>query len=92
VTPGSILPARELLGDLLIDLQQPGPALKAYEASLAVAPNRFHALAGAAHAARAAGDNAQARTYSAKLLALAAQANPERPEILDARRSVPRDK
>jgi hypothetical protein len=90
VTPGSILPARELLGDLLLDLQQPAPALKAYEASLAVAPNRFHGLAGAARAARAAGDQAQARTYSAKLLALASQANSDRPEILEARRDATR--
>jgi hypothetical protein len=92
VTPGSILPARELLGDLLIDLKQPGPALKEYEASLAVAPNRFHGLAGAARAARDAGDKAQAQAYSAKLLALAPQADSDRPEILDARRSAPRDK
>ena len=92
VTPGPILPARELLGDLLLDLQRPGPALKAYETSLAVAPNRFHGLAGATRAARAAGDQAQAQTYSAKLLALAAGADPDRTEILDARRSAPRDK
>jgi cytochrome c-type biogenesis protein CcmH/NrfG len=77
------------LGDLLLDLQQPGPALKAYEASLAVAPNRFHGLAGAA---RAAGDQARAKSYSAKLLALATQADPDRTEILDARRSAPRAK
>jgi tetratricopeptide (TPR) repeat protein len=92
VTPGSILPARELLGDLLIDLKQPGQALKEYEASLAVAPNRFHGLAGAARAARDAGDKAQARAYSAKLLALAPQADSDRPEILEARRSAQRDK
>jgi hypothetical protein len=92
VTPGPILPARELLGDLLLDLQQPGPALKEYEASLAVAPNRFHGLAGAASAARAAGDDAKAQTYSAQLLALAANADPGRPEIRDAKRSAARDK
>jgi hypothetical protein len=57
-----------------------------------VAPNRFHGLAGAARAARAAGDQAQARTYSARLLALATHADPDRPEILEARRSAARDK
>ena len=72
VTPGAIVPARELLGDLLLDLRQPGPALQEYEASLAVAPNRLHGLAGAGRAARAAGDGEKARSYSAKLQALGA--------------------
>jgi tetratricopeptide (TPR) repeat protein len=92
VTPGSIVPARELLGDLLLDLQQPGPALQEYEASLAVAPNRFHGLAGAGRAARAAGDQDKARTYSAKLLALAGRGDADRADIDDAKRSAARDK
>jgi hypothetical protein len=92
VTPGSIVPACELLGDLLLDLQQPGPALQEFEASLAVAPNRFHGLAGAGRAARAAGDQDKARTYSAKLLALASHADADRAEIDDAKRSAAREK
>ena len=72
VTPGSILPAREMLGDLLLMLDQPANALEAYERSLADAPNRFNGLTGAARAAQLAGDRAKASAYyaqAAKLLA-----------------------
>ena len=70
VTPGAILPARELLGDLLIELGKPREALAAYEASLAEAPRRFNSLAGAARAAEQAGEQARARSLSEELLAL----------------------
>lgn len=92
VTPGSIVPARELLGDLLLDLRQPGPALEEYEASLAVAPNRLHGLAGAARAARASGNREKAKTYSAKLLTLTSRADPDRADIVEARKSAALDK
>jgi tetratricopeptide (TPR) repeat protein len=51
VTPGPIIPAREQLGDLLLDQNNPGLALKEFEAALANAPGRHGALQGAAHAA-----------------------------------------
>ena len=51
VMPAQILPARELLGDLLLEIHQPQQALAEYEASLRVAPNRFNAIYGAAQAA-----------------------------------------
>ncbi|MGR8940527.1 MAG: hypothetical protein ACU83P_02955 [Gammaproteobacteria bacterium] len=51
VTPGAIIPARELLGDLLLDLRRPKEALKAYHASLQRAPNRMNGLLGAKQAA-----------------------------------------
>ncbi|HXH06124.1 MAG TPA: hypothetical protein VNI83_05980 [Vicinamibacterales bacterium] len=70
VTPGAILPAAELLGDLLIELKRPREARAAYEASLAEAPNRFNAVAGAARAAEAAGDRAAAARYYRQLVAL----------------------
>jgi hypothetical protein len=92
VTPGSIIPARELLGDLLLDLQQAGAALGEYEASLAVAPNRLHGLAGAARAARASGDRDKAQTYSAKLLALASHADADRADVVEVRKSAAPDK
>ncbi len=92
VTPGSIIPARELLGDLLLDLRQPGPALKEYEASLAVAPNRLHGLAGAVRAARASGDKEKAKTYSEKLLALAAHADSGRDDLVEARKAAAADR
>jgi tetratricopeptide (TPR) repeat protein len=92
VTPGAIVPARELLGDLLLDLRQPGPALKEYEASLAVAPNRLHGIAGAGRAARAARDEDKARTYAAKLVALAGQADTDRSDLADTKKPAAREK
>lgn len=70
VTPGAILPARELLGDLLFEIGKPREALAAYEASLADAPKRFNSLAGAVRAAEQAGEQARARSLAEELLAL----------------------
>jgi len=70
VTPGAILPAREQLGDLLLELGKPREALAAYEASLTGAPKRFNGLAGAARAAELAGEQARARGFYEELLAL----------------------
>ncbi|HEY7213529.1 MAG TPA: hypothetical protein VIC28_02815, partial [Thermoanaerobaculia bacterium] len=80
VTPGAVLPAREQLGDLLLELGKPREALAAYEASLANAPKRFNGLAGAARAAELAGEPARARGFYQELLALCG-AGCERPEI-----------
>ena len=52
VTPGPIVPALELLGDMLIELNQPEQALLQFETSLKGSPNRFNGLYGAARAAR----------------------------------------
>src|SRR5262245_33725639 len=56
VTPGYVLPAREQLGDLLLEQGQPAEALRAYEAALVVAPGRLNGLRGAQRAAERAGD------------------------------------
>ena len=85
VTPGVILPARELLGDMLLELNQPAAAMAEYEATLHTAPNRFNALSGAARAARQSGDPARAKVYYAKLLSLCQHADGDRPELQDAR-------
>ena len=85
VTPGVILPARELLGDMLLELKQSAEALVAFEATLRTAPNRFNALSGAARAARLSGDIEKAKSYSAKLLAICDHADGDRPELQDAR-------
>jgi tetratricopeptide (TPR) repeat protein len=85
VTPGTLLPAREMLGDLLLELKQSAPALKEFETVLQTAPNRFNTLYGAAHAAELAGSRRKARAYYAKLLALCAQGNSERPELQQAK-------
>jgi tetratricopeptide (TPR) repeat protein len=85
ITPGPIVTARELLGDMLMEAGQPGPAGQAYEASLRVAPNRFKALYGVAKAAERAGDREKAKTYYGKLLATAASADTQRPELVEAK-------
>ena len=85
VTPGAILPAREQLGELLLELKQPSAALTEFETSLRTAPERFNGLYGAARAATLAADQKKARSYYAKLLALARQADTPRPEIAEAK-------
>jgi len=87
VTPGSIVPARELLADMLLEAGQPAQALVEYERSLKSAPNRLHGLAGAAAAAERSGEAAKAKLYREKLVALAT-AQSDRPELLAARRSL----
>lgn len=85
VTPGAILPAREQVGELLLELKQPQAALQEFETSLRNAPNRFNGLYGAARAARFVGDEKTAKSYYAKLVALTLQADSTRPEIEEAR-------
>jgi tetratricopeptide (TPR) repeat protein len=85
VTPAEVLPARELLAHLLLQMQQPGPALAAYEASLRKHPNRFNALYGAGQAARQAGDFAKAATFYRTLLANVPATPSGRPELTAAR-------
>ena len=48
LTPGEVLPAQELLGDLLIELNEPSKALEAYNLNLSIRPNRFNSIYGAA--------------------------------------------
>lgn len=85
VTPGRILPARELLGDMLMEMGQPAAALTEYEASFTRDPNRFRGIYGAARAADAAGERDKVALYSRKLLDLAKDADTTRPELVWAR-------
>ena len=78
VTPGAVLPAREQLADLLLELKKPAPALVEYEASLRTAPARFNSYRGAAEAARLAGDAEKARTFKARLVAMCDGVVPDR--------------
>ena len=78
-------PIRELLGELLLDANEPAQALKEFEASLRNNPNRYRSFAGAAKAAERAGDRAQARSYYEKLVALAAQADGARSDLFAAK-------
>jgi tetratricopeptide (TPR) repeat protein len=90
VTPGRILPAREMLADMLLEAGQPALALKEYETSQQREPNRFRGYYGAARAAEAAGDRDKAAAYYGKLLVLAKDADTERPELVRARAFVVR--
>ena len=85
VTPGRLLPARELLGDMLLEAGQPAAALKEYDASQQREPNRFRGYYGAARAAEALGDRVKAKAYYAKLLGLTINADTQRPEIQHAK-------
>ena len=75
VSPGPIIPARELLGDLLVELGQSAAALTEYEASIAKEPNRFRGLYSAARAAETSGNMAKARAWYVKFREVAAQAD-----------------
>lgn len=85
ITPGPILPPRELLGDLLLELERPAEALAAYEAALADSPRRFNGLAGAARAARAAGDREKTAVYYEALVELASASEARAAELDEAR-------
>ena len=85
VTPGALLPAREQLGELLLELQQPVAALQEFEASLRSTHNRFNGLYGAARAANLAADRKKAKEYYRKLMVLCRHADSIRPEIAEAR-------
>lgn len=68
VTPGQILPAREMLGDLLLELKKPKEALVQYEHSLENCPGRFNSLYGAGKSAELLGDRKKAAAYFSLLL------------------------
>jgi len=68
VTPGELLPVREMLGDLLLEMNQPDEALLQYEQSLTTSPNRFNSLYGAGKSAKLIGDKDKARYYFTTLI------------------------
>ncbi|MBV8704738.1 MAG: hypothetical protein JO118_13620, partial [Acetobacteraceae bacterium] len=72
-------PMREMLGEMLLAVGEPADALRAFEASLRIAPNRYRSIAGAAKAAEATGDHEAARAWDERLLQLTAGADTERP-------------
>ncbi len=86
VTPGPIVPAREVLANALLDQGKPADALREYEAVLQREPNRLRATIGAARSAERLGDKATARAYYAKVRDLTKTADSPRPEVLHARR------
>lgn len=85
VTPGPLLPARELEADLLLELGRPADARQAYEKTLQREPRRARSLHGAARAAELAGETAAARAHYEQLLELMDRADADRAEVRAAR-------
>jgi tetratricopeptide (TPR) repeat protein len=85
VTPGEVLPADELLGDMLLVLNQPEEALIVYEENLKGHPNRFNGLYGAAIAAEKSGNGEKATLYFKQLIELTKNSKSNRPELSEAK-------
>jgi tetratricopeptide (TPR) repeat protein len=88
VTPGPIVPAREMLATVLDRAGKSADALTEFEKALQEQPNRYRAIAGAAQSAQGAGDTKKAADYSAKLLELTEHADSQRVEIAQAKRRL----
>jgi tetratricopeptide (TPR) repeat protein len=88
VTPGAILPARELLGDMLMLTGDYKKAADAYATALSIGPNRFNSLYGAAKAAQLAGDRSVAKSYYQTLLTVTNDNSTDRQELVEARAFV----
>jgi Tfp pilus assembly protein PilF len=92
VTPGPLAPARELLGEMMLQMNEPARALEQFEATLKKEPGRFRALYGAAHAAQLSGDRDASQKYFLELLTVCSRAdNPGRTELIEAQRSILRN-
>ena len=85
VTPGPLATSRELLGEMLLQMNLPGQALEQFETTLKREPNRFRALYGAARAAKLKGDREASRRYFRELLKVCEHADkPGRKELTEA--------
>ncbi len=92
VTPGPLSPARELLGEMLLVMNNPTKALVQFEETLRKEPRRFRSLYGAAQAAQLTGRNDLSQKYFGELLTVCASADkPGRPEIKVAREATGRE-
>ena len=85
VTPGPLAPARELLAEMLLQMNEPVQALEQFEATLKKEPRRFRSLYGAAHAAQLSGNREASQRYFRELLQVCARADkPMRSELQEA--------
>ena len=89
VTPGPLAPARELLGEMLLEMKEPAQALEQFEATLTKEPRRFRSLYGAALAGQLSGSREVSQRYFGELLKVCEHADkPGRTEVLDAQRAT----
>ena len=88
VTPGQLVPVRELYAESLFMARRYSEALAQFEKTMLREPGRFRSIAGAMQAAQAANDTVKAKKYATDLLALAKTAKPGRPEIQTAMKLV----
>jgi len=88
VSPGELLPARELLGDMLMEINKPVDAIAAYEQSLENRPNRFNSLYGAGYAAEKAGDTKKKTLYYSQLLTVVGTTASTREQLDHARKAM----
>jgi hypothetical protein len=89
VTPGPLVPARELLGEMLLQTNQAALALEQFEATLKSEPGRFRALYGAGRAAALAGRPEVSQRYFRELLKNCERGDrPGRLELVNAEREV----
>ncbi|EAR02002.1 tetratricopeptide repeat protein [Maribacter sp. HTCC2170] len=88
VTPGDVLPAIELLGDMLLDMNRPKEALAAYQENLNKHPERFNGVYGAAIAAKQSGNLEKANQYFNQLIDLTKNSDSTRPEIEEAKKFI----
>lgn len=81
VTPGEVIPAKELLGDMLLEMNKADKALEAYEGSLKTHPNRFNALYGAGLACQRTNNVERAKYYYQQLTGIVNSTGSNRPEL-----------
>lgn len=84
VTPGWIVPAHEMVGELLLGMHRPAEALNEFATSLETSPNRFNGIYGAARSARLAGNQEKSRLYYSKLTKLCGPSKDDLPEVREA--------
>jgi len=90
VTPGPLVPAREVLAMVLLKEGKPADALRGFETVLTKEPNRYRAFTGAMQAAERAGDAKKAAAFAERVIELTSAADSPRPEIAQARRVLGR--
>src|SRR5882762_6124509 len=89
VTPGPLAPARELLGEMLLEMKEPAQALEQFEATLKKEPGRLRALYGAAQAAQLSGSRDTSQRYFREVLKVCGRADkPGRSEVTEAQQAI----